>query len=183
MTDRLNPVPVLRGHWKALRHRDGRSSRPDLIARVVDIGLPLAVGGLAWWRDAHLHSPGLVLSAVALLAAGMLGTFGQLAGLRQRYTDRADEYLDAERPERRQLDETVAHLLTLALACPATGVVIVAAMVNTPPKHEVNAIWTGAICGLGIWLVVLFFLIVPRLYDAYDMAHKVSAGLSGTHTP
>lgn len=204
MLGRLNPLAVVRGHWRGLRNRDGSRSTPDVAVRVFLVVVVGGVAAVAFWRDLMLESPGVMVSALSLFSAGLLAAFGQLASIRSRFEAPDDPSFDGELDTRNMLDEAVAHILTAALLSATTAVLIVIGMnmsdvsaaqmpggtaPGTTPMPVVpvaapdvlNTWFSAAVSGAGIYLFLLFVMTVRKLYAAYDVANEVSSELSGHH--
>lgn len=164
---RLSPLVVWSAHLDGLTKHP--TTRPDRLTRVVLVVGPLAVAVVTWVFGAQLRQPGALLAAASLLAGTLLASFGQLATLRGRLTDRPDTRAVA-------LDETVAHVLTAVYAAVATAAVL--GVATTLSAGAVTG-WLAAVAlGLGSWLLLLVLLITPRLYQAYTYAYPVSPKLN-----
>ncbi|MFJ1767837.1 hypothetical protein ACIOD2_46475 [Amycolatopsis sp. NPDC088138] len=86
---------------------------------------------------------------------------------------------DVFSPERAMLDESAAHLLLGALISAVNAAILVLGM-NVGPKHdEVAGVWCAIACGLGCYVLLMFFLCLPRMYSAYVELNNVSDSLSG----
>lgn len=186
MIDRLNPVAVLRGHWAGLRNRDGDASTPDVWARAVLVVLPGLLAVSSYYFCLQLVEPGLFVSALSLLSAGLLASFAQIASIRSRYVVPDDPLFDDERDTRDMLDESVAHVLTAALLSVTIAVVIVLGMNFNSTEVAGQSLRLGrftsaVVSGLGTYLVLLFVMTVRKLYGAYVVANEVSRELSGHH--
>lgn len=167
---RLSPLVVWAAHLDGLTRHP--TTRPDYLTRAVLLVVPVAVTTVSWSLGAQLRQPGALLAGASLLAGTLLASFGQLATLRGRLTDRPDTRavaLDA-------LDETVAHVLTAVYAALATAAVL---GVGTTLSAGAVTGWVAAVgLGLGTWLLLLVLLITPRLYQAYTYAYPVSPKLN-----
>jgi hypothetical protein len=153
---------------------------PDWIARAVLL-LPIAVFATMWIRGGQLAAPTPLLTAVSLLAGGMLSAFTHLSTLRLKLTDwateRGQDYLDVERA---MLDETAAHLLTGSLACGLDAAVLVIGMnLSLASNGHLTGFWAAAAAGLSTYILAIFIMIIPRLYSAWVEINGVSPSLSG----
>ncbi len=175
---RFDIRPLLRGHWKGLT--DGRRVRytPDRWSRAV-LALPIALAVLAFFKSWTLPSPTPLLSAIALLAGGLIGSFGSVSTLRLKLTEWAEREGENQQPQRDALDETVAHLLTAALLCASTAVVLVIGTNVAGPDQPVGGLWGALAMGLGSYVFLLFVMVLPRLYAAYVEINTVPDRLSG----
>ena len=185
MLGRFDLRPVLRGHLKGLTRADRDRRSADVAARLVIFGVPIATAFAMYFGGAGLSAPEALLTGVALLAGGTLTVFGSLSVLRLRLTADAG---DDNRMERDGLDESVAHLLAAALACVFDAVVLVVGMNLRPApvdghaaQTEVTGIPAALAGGLSVYVVVVFLVMIPRLYFAYTSINDVSQRLSGYH--
>jgi hypothetical protein len=182
MFGRLLPTSLIRGHWKSLTFYRDDEPRPDYVARVIVLGVPLATGVLMFVFGARLFAPAALLSGLALLAGGLLAAFGQLSSLRLRLTERMVSEDDGQRTDRDYLDETAAHLLLAAYGAAVTAAVLVVGMNFGLDKHGVlTGGWAAIATALAAWVVVLFLIALPRLYTAYVSINSVRDALNGTH--
>jgi hypothetical protein len=183
MLDRFNLMPVFRGSWKGLT--DGRYGRlrPDWMARVVLLLPPVALLVIMLWRDARLAAPTPVLTAVSLLAGGMLSAFTHLSTLRLKITewlDDPDAEQDRFKAEREMMDESAAHLLAGAVACAIDAVILVLGLnLSSDDKGALTGIWAALGGAASTYVLLLFIMSVPRLYAAYVEINRVSSKLSG----
>ncbi|HVF06387.1 MAG TPA: hypothetical protein VNA20_16210 [Frankiaceae bacterium] len=175
---RFDVTPLLRGHWKGLT--DGRFPKyhPDWLARgILCIPAVLAIAAVA--LDWKLASPTPLLSAVALLAGALVGSFGSLSTLRLKLADWGDRDDTAFQVQKDMIDETVAHLLTAALFCAVTALMLVIGTNTANHKGEVTGSLGAIIIGLASYVFLVFVLILPRLYAAYVEINNVRDRLSG----
>ncbi|UXA07610.1 hypothetical protein KXD96_05675 [Mycobacterium sp. SMC-2] len=176
MTARMNPMPVLRAHARTLAN----GSSTDWLARIVMWAVPVGVGVTAYVVAWRFTAPAAVLSGVALLMGGLLSTAGVLSTLRLKLTDR-DETHKAAEEAKRNLDEAVPHVLTAALACLASAVLIIVAM-NFPlamGDPTINRGFSCAIAAALTFVAVLFVATIIRLYAAYVQVNRVPKQLDG----
>ena len=180
MFNRLNPFPLFHGSWKGLRNRDHTgNSTADVIARLVTYGIPVGVTVTMTLRDMTLLAPVPVLTAMALLSGGLLAVFAQMATLRSRLTDRRIDLVEAEVPDRRLVDEAVAHLLTAAYCAVVSAALLVIEMNVSEKGKTVEAPLSGIACGFALLVVSLFLLAVPKLYAAYVQLNHVEDSMNG----
>ncbi len=190
MTDRFNLSPVFRGQWKSLSQGSGEGARPDWVARAAVFGVPLVAGvtgGVARWQ---LASPGVLLTAVALLAGTSLAVFAQLSTLRLKLTEwRTSRGSQADDVDKEALDESVAHLLAATMVCLIDVVVLVVGIMATPtPDHpEPGAagpplpLWASTVAiTLSAYIALVMVMLIPRLYSAYNRPNHVAEHLDGS---
>jgi hypothetical protein len=175
---RFDVTPLLRGHWFGLLHGQFEKYQPDWLARGVFVISP-ALGIAALFLDWEITAPTPLLSAVALLAGALVGSFGSLSTLRLKLTDWATEDDERFQVQRDMIDETVAHVLTAALLSAATAVVLVIGTNVAGADQAVTGCLAAATIALGSYVVLLFVLILPRLYAAYVEINQVRDRLSG----
>jgi hypothetical protein len=185
MFERFNPLPLLRGHWRGLTvdSLDGTTTAGrDVAARLVFIIVPVSLTVLAHQLGWRLNAPGSLLSGVALLAGGLLASFGQLTDFRQRLFDSMAFEGDGEALDRNMIDETVAHLLLAAFLCGVDAVLLVIGMNMSRAGTNVDGVMAAAITGVSSYVALLFLVAVPRLYVAYSTYNNVSRHISGTRS-
>lgn len=176
MTARMNPMPVLRAHARTLA--DGSST--DWAARVIMWAIPVGVGTTAYVLQWRFSAPSAVLSGVALLMGGLLSTAGVLSTLRLKLTDRDESHREA-RDAKRNLDEAVPHVLTAALACLTSAIIIIVAM-NFPLAAGDPTLNRGFSCVIAAaltFVAALFVATIIRLYAAYVQVNRVPKELDG----
>lgn len=175
---RLDLRPILRGHWYGLT--DGRTTgdEPDWLTRGILLATVLLVP-VGLWGDFQLAAPGPLLSGVALLAGALVGSFGTMTTLRLKLADIADVDDEAMGPERDLLDESVSHILLAALVAATDAAVLVIGTNVTAAGAPVTGFWAALAIALSSYLVLLFVLILPRLYSAYVQINNVRPGLNG----
>jgi hypothetical protein len=183
MLSRFNLIPVFRGSWKGLS--DGRYDgyRPDWLTRVI-LGLPPAGLFIAMLLNAgRLAAPTPILTAVSLMAGGMLSAFTHLSTLRLKITewlDSPDAEPDRFRDEREMLDESAAHLLAGSVSCAITAAILVLGLnLASAPNGALTGFWAALAAATSSYVVLLFIMTVPRLYSAYVQINKVTSKLSG----
>ncbi|MFD5014620.1 hypothetical protein [Streptomyces chartreusis] len=183
MLDRFNVAPILRGHWKGLTNGKYLVPRADIFARVV-LSLPFGLFLYLFIHGATLASPGALLTGAALLAGGMLSAFTHLSTLRLKITEWDDgDKVSQFKVEKEMLDETAAHLLTGSLACVLDAAALVIGMnVSLDKKGHLTGFWAALSAGISFYVLLIFIVILPRLYSAYVDINGVSGRLSGfTH--
>jgi hypothetical protein len=183
MLGRLLPTSVIRGHWKGLSFYRDDVIRPDYASRIAVVAIPVVTAGLMIFFGGKLQAPSALLAGLALLAGGLLAAFGQLSTLRLRLTERMISEDDGQRTDRDYLDETAAHLLMAAYGAALTAAVLVVGMnFGLDAKGALTGWWAGIAAGLAAWVVTIFLMSLPRLYNAYVGINKVRDQLSGTHS-
>lgn len=180
MFSRFNFIPVLRGHWKGLT--DGRYTppRPDVIARLALL-VPIAIFVFMWHRGGRLATPAALLTGISLLAGGMLSAFTHLSTLRLKIKEWVGNS-EASRyeVEKGMLDETAAHLLTGSLLCALDAASLVIGMnVSVTKDGHVYGFWAALAAAISSYILIIFILLVPRLYSAYVGMNDVSPDLDG----
>lgn len=184
---RFSLTPIFRGHWKGLTNdADSGEVKPDWLSRSLLIAIPALLIGATIWFKWQVSSPSAILSAVALLSAGLLGVFTQLAGLRVRLTERQDEeWLDVERDG---IDEAVSHVLFSFLLCIFTCILLVIGInvadsdVQLPASEFLRSCWSAVVFATSSYIVLTMIILVPKLYSAYTEMNEVKDGLNGFHT-
>ncbi|GAA0989809.1 hypothetical protein ENKNEFLB_03608 [Nocardioides aquaticus] len=181
MSDRLDPRDLFRGQWKALTLRAGAATRADLVGRVLVYLVPLAAGLVAGLSGFAIKSPDAILAGLALLVGGLLAVFAQIAGWRERLTERSRPFGETEESDRESLDEAVTHVLVASFWSVAGLIAVVAGQSTT---NEVDGSLTGLSCGIvvaiGLHIAMLFMLVIFKLYDSYLYINRVSDRLSGS---
>jgi hypothetical protein len=183
MTDRFNMGPLLAGVAKGLRHRANvGTEQPDLVARAVLLGVPVAAGVASWMLGWQIRKPEVLIAGYSLLAASLLAVFSQLASWRGRLEDRAVRFKVTEGRSRRAVDEAVAHTLMAALGSMLAAFLMVI-LANILPEAGVTqssvlpwfaSLLTAASVAVGGYLLLTFLIIVNLLWDAYQEASKES---------
>jgi hypothetical protein len=174
---RLNPWPILRAHWRGLGRGDRRTSATELGERLVVVAtLLLWVPALYWnWK---LSAPEPMFAGVSLLAGALLAAFGFLATVRLRLQYR-DPHPGSSGTQRAKehLDESVSHLLAAAVICLVDAVALVIGMnITSDPAGALVGVMAAIVIALSSYLVVLFLMLMTRLYAAYvDTVRAMSA--------
>lgn len=184
---RFSLAPVFRGHWKGLTNDIGTEGiKPDWISRILLISVPSLLIGATLFFGWQVASPSAILSAVALLSAGLLGVFTQLSGLRVRLTERVDEeWLDVERDG---IDEAVSHVLFSFMLCIFTcvllviGINVAASDVRLPASDLLRSCWSALVFATSSYIVLTMIILVPKLYSAYTEMNDVRDDLNGFHS-
>lgn len=207
MWSRLDLSPLFRGHWKGLTNTDGsRIVGPDWVARLALLLPAMTLGTIAGWQGWTLQAGASLLAGVALLVGSSLTAFTHISTLRSRLTDRPDD--PGVSLDRDAYDESAAHMLMAVLVAIVDAVAIViglntttvgsTAVTQAPTPspspspavtHATTPLAAGSIggiaaaivIGLSTYLVLLFLMLLPRLYNAYVVAHRVRRELSGFH--
>lgn len=182
MFGRLLPTSVIRGHWKGLSFYRDDKIRPDIAVRAVVVVVPLAVGAAMLLFHGRLMAPTALIAGLSLLAGGLLASFGQLSTLRLRLSERAEYDGDGQQTDRDFLDETVSHLLAAAYGAAVTAALLVVGMnFGLDSSGAVTDWWAAVPAALGTWVVIVFLIAIPRVYEAYVGMNSVRDALSGTH--
>ncbi len=178
---RFDPTPLLRGHWKGLLDARYQRYQPDWWARGLLVIVPVGLAVLSLALDWTIKTPTSLLSAAALLAGALVGAFGSVSTMRLKLTEWVAEQDNEDhlQVERDMIDETVAHMLTAALLSAALAVLLVIGDNTSNEAGAVTGLLAAVIIGLGSYVALLFALVAPRLYAAYDAIHKVRERLSG----
>ncbi|MGP9031520.1 hypothetical protein ACT17S_00395 [Glutamicibacter mysorens] len=184
---RFSLAPIIRGHWKGLTNdtKDGNVNA-DWVSRILLISAPTLLVTATLVFGWQVHSPSAILSAVALLSAGLLGVFTQLSGLRVRLTERKEEeWLDVERDG---IDEAVSHILFSFLLCIficvllVIGINVAASEIELPAKEFLRSCWSALVFATTSYVVLTMVILVPKLYSAYTEMNEVKDELNGFHT-
>jgi hypothetical protein len=182
MFERLLPTSVFRAHWKGLSFYRDDVIRADVVTRSVLVVAPITVGVGMWWLNGRLLAPTAILAGLALLAGGLVAAFGQLSTLRLRLTERMSDESDGQRTDRDFLDETAAHLLAAAYGAAVTAAVLVAGMnFALDTDGALVGPWAAVATAMASWVVLVFLIAIPRMYEAYAGLNKVRDALNGTH--
>ncbi|MFF7980197.1 hypothetical protein ACFZDK_13855 [Streptomyces sp. NPDC007901] len=149
--------------------------------RALMLVLPVGIGVVMFSRGGELAAPAPLLTGVSLLAGGMLSAFTHLSTLRLKITDiNANESSDRFEAERGMLDETAAHLLTGSLFCALNAAVLVLGMnVSVSAKGHLTGVLAAMATGISSYIILLFVIVLPRLYFAYVEMNNVSVALNG----
>lgn len=176
---RLSPCRVFEAHFKGLTNRkyteSGVSSRPDYLARGLLYFFPLLVAGLCLYKGFHLEETSGFVSGVALIVGGLLSVFVQLVTSRNRI-DRSVGY---SAPERDNIDECVSHIL-LGVYVALSLLVVLVVIGVAPGSERAIAILSAVAVYLSLVLLLVFFLIIPKLWSVYDQENEVPSRLGGT---
>ena len=182
---RLDLLPVFRAHWRSLIRTS--NGRPDWVARSFCL-IAVLIVPLAILFKLRLTEAAPLLSAVALLAGVLMGVFIHMSQLRLRLTD--DEESGRIERIKRQLDESVAHLLTAALLC-GFDAIFLAIEINlkdaTNPKDANPSAWYAYVpsslaMGCSVYIFILFMMTIRRMYAAYVDMNDVNSDYSGFST-
>ncbi len=111
----------------------------------------------------------------------MLSAFTHLSTLRLKITEwDGDDGVSRFSVERDMLDETAAHLLTGSLACVLDAAALVVGMnVSLDKKGHLTGFWAALSAGISFYVLLIFVVILPRLYSAYVEINNVKGRLSG----
>ncbi|AGI12978.1 hypothetical protein PBI_BUTTERS_31 [Mycobacterium phage Butters] len=181
--DRFNIVPLIRGQIKGLT-LGTRPGQRDYVALTILFGIPglLLLAAIKWnWS---LIAPIPLLTAVALLAGGTLSAFGSLSTLRLKLTEWSESH-DGKDVYRDSLDESVAHLFMIALACVADAATLVVGLnvtrgqPGTPLQDAVTCAPAYIAIAITAYIFLAFIMVLPRLYWAYVKMNRVSPQLNG----
>ncbi|RIR60313.1 Uncharacterised protein [Mycobacteroides abscessus subsp. abscessus] len=182
--DRFNLAPLLRGQLKGLTLASRPGRHVDVVALLILFGVPAALLALAILLDWNLSAPIPLLTAVSLLAGGTLSAFGSLSTLRLKLTEWS-ESRDGKDVYRDSLDESVAHLFMIALACVVDAAVLVVGLnvsrgePGTPLKDAVVHVPAYIAIAITAYIFLAFVMVLPRLYWAYTKMNRVSPQLNG----
>ncbi|MUL66997.1 hypothetical protein BOO86_21155 [Mycobacterium sp. CBMA 234] len=181
---RFDLRPLFRGQFKSLK-LVSRPGRPyDIVAIAVLYGVPAALLTLSFKLDWHLSAPIPLLTAVSLLAGGTLSAFSSLSSLRLKLTEWSDNH-DGKDVYRDSLDESVAHLFMIALACVVDAAMLVVGLnvsrgePLTPLADAVVGVTAYFAIAITAYIFLAFVMVLPRLYWAYTRMNRVSPQLDG----
>lgn len=131
----------------------------------------IIAGTMTWRADLHLDNAGTLIGAVALLASGLLAVFVQLCATRATYTQQINA------PEKALVDNSAIHVLTGVLYSIITAVLLV---IIENVDGDIKRILTAITVAFFIALVLLFIIIIPKLWSLYTTQFGVSSKLGGT---
>ena len=180
MTDRFDIRPLARAHWKVLSKDTPTGTAADWVARL-GLLVPSALAGVLMYAfDGRLANTGVLLTAVSLLASGLLAVFAQLASLRLKLTEWFDDGHPIADNDKAALDESATHVLVACMISFLNAAVLVAGM-KFGPEGALSlrgpAAWISV--SLFVYTLILAFMLVPRLLYAYTMVNRVRDDLSG----
>lgn len=184
--ERFNIWPLVRGQLKGLTLAARTGNPADVFARLVLYGVPSILLTLALAMDWKLTTPVPLLTAVSLLAGGTLSAFSSISSLRLKLTEWSEED-DGRDVDRASLDESVAHLFMIALACVVDAALLVFGLntsMGEPKSPDEGALlgWpAAATIGVTTYIFLTFIMILPRLYWAYTKMNRVSPKMNGFH--
>ncbi|MFJ3136786.1 hypothetical protein ACIPK5_12805 [Streptomyces sp. NPDC086843] len=82
--------------------------------------------------------------------------------------------------EKGMLDETAAHLLTGSLLCALDAASLVIGMnVSVTRAGHLYGFWAALAAAISSYVLIIFVLLVPRLYSAYVEMNDVHPDLNG----
>ncbi|MFE9640472.1 hypothetical protein ACFYOC_15790 [Nocardiopsis alba] len=181
MLSRFNFIPVFRGHWKSLSDGTTKEYKRDYFARTIILATPLGSSGAFYYFDGELKSADSLIAAVSLFAAALLAVFTLLATFRLRLTEMNSEG-DEEKYslEKDMLDESAAHILSASFVCGLAAVSLgVGRNLFAASDGSVTGVFAWISVGLISYVVIIFFISVPRLYSAYVEMNGVRPRLDG----
>ncbi|WP_370942029.1 hypothetical protein AB5J62_23255 [Amycolatopsis sp. cg5] len=152
---------------------------PDWPSRLFLILPSVGIVLSSYFFDWRLSAPTGLLAGTSLLAGALLSAFTHLSTLRMKVTEWTKHEEDRFSPERAMLDESAAHLLLGALICALNSAILVLGMNVSSSSGEVTGVLCAISCGLGCYVLLMFFLCLPRMYSAYVELNDVSDSLSG----
>lgn len=182
-TDRFNPSDIFLAHLKGLKKRRYDQPRPigvaDTAARVLLYVLPLAACAVVIIFDGTVAGPEGILAAAGIFTGAFFMGFTQVAVWRERFTERRHDRAVAEVHQRDSLDEAIAHLLMAMYGAMLLVVAVSVGMNFGNSDGELQGPWAGISAGLGLYVVLLLALILPKLYTAYAGINAVDDEMSG----
>lgn len=177
---RFSPIQVFDAHLQGLckrSYREGEvTSRPDIPARLTLYLVPLVPVALSIWKKFQLENASTFLSGVALIVGALLAVYVQLATSRQKF-QRNDTY---RTPERDNIDEAVAHILFGVYVALALLVSLTLFEVVHNDRDWLSLGLSSLSVYLGGLLLLVFLLIVPKLWNVYDQENEVPRRMGGT---
>jgi hypothetical protein len=183
MTDRFNPSDIIVAHLKGLRNRRYDRARPlgvaDRTARVLLYVLPLAGAAAMIIWDGVLAGPDGLLAAAGVLTGAFFMGFSQVAGWRERFTERRNAREASEVHQRDSLDEVIAHLLMAIYATAALLVDVVVGLNLADDKGNLTGIPAAIAVAIGMYIILLLLVILPKLYTAYAGINQLDDEVSG----
>jgi len=185
MTDRFNPTDIVVAHLKGLKNRRYTTVRPvglaDRAARYVLYGLPVVAGVAMVLLGGTVAGPEGILAGIAVLTGALFMAFTQVATWRERFTERRHVREAAEVNQRDSLDEAVAHLLMAMYASLLLVVVLVVGANFTDKDGNLIGAFAGVTAAIGLYIVLLLMIILPKLYTAYASINEVDDEMSGLY--
>lgn len=182
-TNRFSATPIWRAHLKGLRNRNfrtsDRSGSTDVLTLVALYGLPVGLGAVAYLLGGNITGTDGLLAAAGILAGALFMAFTQVAAWRDRYTARIRDAAASELPQRYSLDETVAHILMATYACLVLATVVLVGANFADDQERVGGVIAAMIIAMGAYVLLLMFIILPKLYAAYAITHEVDSEMSG----
>ena len=185
MTDRFTPSRIWNAHIKGLKNRVYTSARPigrpDKVARIALYALPVVAAVAMVAFDGTVAGGEGILAAAGIFSGAFFMGFTQVATWRERFTERRDQRDQSEVHQRDSLDESVAHLLMAIYASIGLAVVLVVGQNFADEKDRLTGVWAAISAGLGLYLVLLIMIVLPKLYTAYAGINEVDDEMSGLH--
>lgn len=167
--DRLSVGHVTSDFWRSMKlHSSGRL---DVAAQYLLIVLPLLALAISIGSEFRISQPAVVLPATSLLSGVLLAASGQLISLRARVADSV--VLSGDVRVRSMFREALSGVLTAALTALVVTLLLIA--VGSVPvgngisdaERWAGIVLSGLIASSGVFLVLVFFASVRRLYAAY----------------
>lgn len=184
MSGRFDLRPLAQGVGAGLRlRRPWGSEPPDKKTRAVLAVVPAAVLLTVLGFGLALPKADQLLAGTALLIGGLLASFSQLAGWRERLLAR-ERTVDGRRI--RALDEAAAHILfSVVVSVAATADLVALANLDvgakTAPWLVLVARTLGAIGAAAFtYLALTMVLVVNLLWDAYQEEGRPTKGSEST---
>jgi ABC-type Fe3+ transport system permease subunit len=159
-------------------------SRPDVLAWVVLLVPPATLLTVSIWRSWRVSDAQTMLAGVALIIGGGLAAFGQLASWRARLAEKGSDG-SAQKPERDSIDEATAHLLWATWVAVFTTPFLVVTAETDGDRFKTGLLeWIPRVASalsfsLGLYLLLVLGMVLPKLYDAYASAYKLPAEMDG----
>lgn len=145
--------------------RNGGRRKPAYVLRAALYLAPIALAVLSAWKDWDLRRVSDALVAGCALTAGVLvGVFAQVAAWRIRLDDRASFRPASEAEARRSVDAAAAHALVGVVA----SVIAVAVAVLVSGSAPTPRLWSAALAGIGLYVLLIFLVIVQSVFVGYE---------------
>lgn len=184
MLGQFSPLSVIQAHVAGLKkhtydYDEGRKVEVDVAARLAVLGIPSAVAAAIYYLHWTVGRPEFLLAAAALLTAGFVGTFTQVADWRSTLSARRADRERSEQAVRDTLDIITGHLSAAIYLGTVLVVVLVVGANFVGSDGTMDVIPSAIAAWFGTYLVLLILLITPYLYEAYTEINDVDDALTG----
>lgn len=162
--DRLSLRIVALDYWRSLR--DVRTGRADVLARVVLLVLPVAVGVAVVATNFKIKQPTSLLPALSLLSGVLLASAGQIITLRSRIADSV--LVSGDKRVRAQIRETISGIVLAAVAALADALALGSLTLFDGLRHKTSTVLvSGVAATLTTYVALMFVVTARRLYATF----------------